>query len=404
MKPLSIGIIRERKTPPDNRTPLTPRQCAELKLNYPDLEIKVEWSPIRCFTDEDYQFFDIKVVEEVKDCDLLLGIKEVPVDNLVADKTYMFFSHTIKKQPHNRKLLQAILKKNITLIDYETLTDEKEQRLVGFGKWAGIVGAHYALLMLGNRTQSYKIKPASQCLNLQEVFDQYYNLKFPAVKMVITGGGRVAHGAIEVMHAAGIRQVTKKDYLEKEFEAPVFVQLHSENLYILPGEKTFDKHHFYHHPQEYESAFAPFAAKTDILINCMFWDPRAPRLFNVEDIDKENFRIRIIADISCDVDGSCPVTYRESTIQDPIYGIHLSDKQIGKPYSEDSLDLMAVSNLPNELPRDASRDFGKILQEIVIPRLITNPNDSLFERATITKNGKLTPRFSYLQDYVDGKE
>jgi saccharopine dehydrogenase (NAD+, L-lysine-forming) len=403
MAPLKIGILREGKIPPDNRTPLKPRQCRELMERFPELEIKVEWTAYRCCPDEDYKKFGINVVENVSDCDLLLGIKEVPVDKLIAGKTYMFFSHTSKKQPHNAGLLHVILEKGITLIDYEMLTDDQGNRLIGFGRWAGIVGAHYALLMIGKRRKLYNLKPASQCVNLQEVLDQYENIQFPATKFVITGDGRVAHGALEVMDFAKITRVSKEEFLEKEFPYPVYTQLHSSDLYKKPGVDAFDKTDFHLHPEAYINCFLPFTEIADVLINCIFWHPKAPRLFQAEDIEKTGFKMKIIADVSCDVNGSVPITFRESIIADPVYGVHVYDKRICKPYEEDTIDVMAVSNLPNELPLDASRDFGKILMDIVIPKYLYTHEYPLFERATIVREGKLTPRYAYLQDYAEGK-
>ena len=403
MKHLSIGLIKESKTIPDNRTPLIPKQCADLKEKFPGLDIKVESSPFRCFPDEDYRKFGIDVVDDVSSCDLLFGIKEVAIHALIPNKTYCFFSHTIKEQPYNRQLLQAILDKNIKLIDYEAITDANHIRLIGFGKWAGVVGAHYALLMLGKRTKMFHLKKAIDCLNLQELEDQYDAIDFPNKKFVITGGGRVTHGAREIMASAGILEVNKYDFLEMEFDEPVFVNLHSEDLYFHPEYSTFDSHHFYAHPEQYQSNFKPFLSETDVLINCMFWDNKAPKLFSLEDIAEKSFRIETIADVSCDIEGSCPITFRESTIDNPVYGVDRYNRIETKPYQRGVIDVMAVSNLPNELPRDASKDFGKILMEHIIPDYIDNPHADIFERAQITNNAKLTERFLYLTDYLEGR-
>jgi saccharopine dehydrogenase (NAD+, L-lysine forming) len=398
----TIGIIREAKVPPDNRTPLTPRQCHEMVLKYPKLDIRIEWSPVRCFKDEDYMKFGIGVQEKLDHCSLLMGIKEVPIDKLIYGQTYMFFSHTAKKQERNKHLLKAILEKKVTLIDYELLTDEEDgHRLIGFGRWAGIVGTHYALLMLGIRTVKYELKTARQCLNLQELVDQYYELEFPAAKFVITGGGRVSQGALEIMEHAGIERVSKEDYLARSFDKPVFVQLHSKDLYARKDGQPFEEHHFHHHPEDYESTFQPYLSQTNILVNCMYWDPKAPRLFSEEETKSAGFKIKIISDITCDINGSVPITHCETTSDDPVFGYHASDGSIGKPYQEDTIDVMAISNLPNELPRDASRDFGRIMMETVLPRIMYYPEDPMFERATITREGKLSERFKYLQDWVN---
>jgi len=255
---------------------------------------------------------------------------------------------------------------------------------------------------VGERTGKFKLKRAIDCLNLQELVDQYDDINFPNMKIVITGGGRVANGAIEIMEKAGILEVNKYDFLEMEFDEPVYVQLHSEDLYQLEGYTTFDNKHFYEHPAEYKSSFTPYLSETDVLINCMYWSQEAPRLFTKTDIGEKYFRIRTISDISCDIEGSCPITIEESYISNPVYGIDRYNHIRTLPFQKSSIDVMAVSNLPNELPRDASKDFGKILSDIVLPKWMNNPNDALFERATITSLGKLTNRFNYLQKYVDG--
>jgi len=402
MEKFTIGILREGQIPPDNRVPLTPRQCHEMVLHNQKLDIRIETSTIRCFKDDDYKKFGIGVQDKVDNCDLLMGIKESPIDRLIPYQTYMFFSHTIKMQERNKGLLNAILEKKITLIDYELLTDENGHRLIGFGRWAGIIGTHYALLMLGKRSKTFDIKPAKDCLNLQELVDQYYEIEFPAAKFVITGGGRVAQGAIEIMKHAGINKVSKDDFLNKEFDKPVFVQLHSKDLYKRKDAQPFEQQHFYKNPKEYESSFKPFLSKTDILVNCMYWDINAPKLFTLEDANSIDFSIKIISDITCDVPGSIPLTIKTTSIDDPIYGYQIKNNSLGMPYQEDTIDVMAVPNLPNELPRDASRDFGKVMMDIVLPRIMNYPNDSMFERATIAKNGKLTDRFSYLEEWVRG--
>lgn len=402
-KLLSIGILREGKIPPDNRTPLSPRQCENLMKKYPGLEIKVEWSAFRCYSDEDFKASGVETIEKIDDCEVLMGIKEVPVDRLMEGKTYLFFSHTLKQQPHNQKLFQEIIRKKITLIDYEAMTDDNGTRLIGFGRWAGIVGAHHALRMWGKKYKLYELTTAKESVNLQHVVDQYDDVHFPPFRIVITGGGRVSHGAVEIMEEAGITEVTPMEYLTQKYDFPIYTVLHSEHLYTPKDtDLEFDKKHFYNHPDEFDSAFHNFIPETDILINCMFWHPAAPRLFEVKDTARANFKIRVIADVSCDVNGSCPLTTHETLIEDPVFGYNFLTGVEGKPYQENTIDVMSVANLPNELPRDASKSFGKILSEVVIPKLITNPNDSFLERATMVKNGVLTERFGYLKNYSEG--
>jgi len=371
-----------------------------LCLKYPNLDIRVESSKVRCFKDEDYSNFGIGIQETVSDCDLLMGVKEVPLHKLIPGKNYIFFSHTIKKQPHNKALLAAVLEKAITLFDYELLTDEKDHRLIGFGWWAGIVGAHYALLMLGKKKSAYQLKQACECLNLQELVDQYDYIRIPPAKFIITGGGRAASGAVEMMQRAKIDEVNKEDFLHSIFSKPVFVQLHSTDLYRRKDRKLFDEQDFYHHAGEYESIFKPYLSRADALIYCSYWDIHAQELFNDHDILAKDFSCKIIADVSCDIPGPIPTTMMYTGSQDPVYGYCLEDRKIGAPYKNNTIDVMAIPNLPNELPRDASRDFGKILSDLMIPGIMHYPNDPIIQRAIIVENRVLMPRFAYLEDWV----
>jgi len=401
MNKFTIGIIREYKVPPDNRAPLTPRQCHELSLLYPRIDIRIEKSPVRCFKDEEYRKFGIGIIENPDQCDVLLGIKEVPVEKLIPGKIYVFFSHTIKMQERNKNMLRTILDKKIRLIDYELITDEEGHRLIGFGRWAGIVGAHYALLMLGKRTAKYELKPARKCLNLQEMTDQYDDIKFPPARFVVTGGGRVANGAIEIMERAKITRVSKEEYLAGGFDKPVYVQLHSKDLYRHKEGKVFIDEHYYLFSGEYESIFNPFLSKTDVLINCIFWGLNAPKLYEEFETVANDFSIKTISDIACDIPGSIPITLKMTSSDDPVYGYYPKSKIIDIPYTIDSIDVMSIPNLPNELPKDSSRDFGTIILDTVLPAIINHPDKPLLERATIAKGGKLMPRFEYLHDWLE---
>lgn len=398
-----IGIIEEQKVPPDNRAPLTPQQASDLVKHYPNIAMTVEASDHRCFKDEEYEKADVPVKESVEDCELLLGIKEVPPDALIEGKTYMFFSHTIKKQPKNRKLLQQILKKNIRLIDYELLTDTNGNRLLGFGRFAGLVGAHYALLMWGQRTGSFTVPPAHECKNLKEVLRQYDKVEVPPAKIVITGTGRAAEGAIQFLESVGIEEVSKEEFLSRPATESMFVQLGSADLYEHRYQQDYDREDFHVNPQNYRSLFGQYLEGTDILINAMYWDPRAPRLFKVEDVESGRVRIQTIADVTCDIEGSVPVTVKNSVRTAPVYGYNRKSGELGQPFETQNLDVMSISNLPNELPRDASEEFGQILGTQILPRYQVNPEDELFERATIARDGQLTEPFRYLQKWVREK-
>lgn len=400
-----VGVIKEGKTPPDKRVPLTPKKCVETLQTFPNVELVVQPSAIRCFKDEEYTELGVTLQQDLSDCDILMGVKEVPIDQLLPDKTYFFFSHTIKKQPYNRQLLQAILKKNITLIDYETLTNEKGERIVAFGHWAGIVGAYNGLLAYGRKWNLYDLKPAHQCIDMEDMQEEFFKVKeLPPIKIAVTGGGRVAQGAIEVLQLMGIQHVSVFDYLYKEFDEPVYTQLRSSDYHERPDVAVWDQQDFYQNPHLYRSTFDKFANVTDLLLACAYWNPAAPVLFTETDMREDDFKINTIADITCDIDGSIPATKRASTIADPVYDYNPFTGQEEPAYSNPkNITVMAVDNLPCELPRNASRDFGRQLIDNVFPHLFGSDDEKVIERATIAKGGKLTERFSYLQDYVDAQ-
>lgn len=395
-----IGLSKERKNPPDNRVALSPIQCIALQQRYPEVQVVVESSPARCFSDEAYREVGIQVVDSLEHCDVIFNIKEVPSEALIAGKTYFFFSHTIKKQPYNRTMLQSILQKNITLIDYEVLRYETGARVLGFGRYAGVVGTYNGLLVYGKKHGLFTLKPAHESKNYADILTQLLRVDLPNMRIVITGGGRVSQGALDLLRAIQIREVTPNQYLHIEYNEPVFVQLNSPDLYVHPTLKQWDTKHFYQHHGEYISQFKGYAACTDLLVNGIYWTEDLPRLFETEDTqDPEKFKPTVIADISCDVEGSVPITYKATSIKDPVIGWSRRTLSPCEPYTEDSVDVMAVGNLPNELPKDASEEFGEMLLQLVMPEFMSEKS-RLIEEATITRSGNLTPHFQYLSDFV----
>lgn len=398
---MKIGLIREGKIPPDNRVALIPAQCRWIQRNIPGIKVVAQTAPNRCFTDNQYRKAGVEVGENIDDCDLLLGIKEVPPGQLLGNKTYLFFSHTKKKQPHNRHLLQTVLQKGITLIDYECLEHEDGQRIIGFGFFAGVVGAHNGMMAYGTRTGQYKLDRVYKSTDLRQLMHTYFGLRLPPVKIAVTGSGRVASGILEIMNLMGVVEVEPDEYLQREFTYPVYVHLKSIDLYKHKLSGMYNRDDFHIHPENYVSLFQPYTSQTDILINGIYWDSAIPRLFGWEDMNASSFRIQVIADVTDDYNGSVPCNIGDGTLDDPVYGVDKISRSRTAPYQPDGIDLMAVSNLPNELPRDASRYFGEQLIKWVLPDLIRG-DSPVIERATIASQGKLTPLFSYLQDYVEG--
>ncbi len=397
-----IGLIREGKIPADNRVALTPAQCKWIHKNADQVKIVVQSSTQRCFSDREYQVAGVEVKTDLGDCDILMGIKEVPVDQLIPDKTYLFFSHTKKKQAHNQKLLHTILDKNIRLIDYECLEHEDGQRIIGFGFFAGVVGAHNGMMAYGNRTGLYTLDRVYKQRSFRELIHTYFGLRLPNVKIAVTGSGRVAHGILEIMNLMGIHEVEPEDYLKRRFSYPVYTQLKGADLYGNKETGGYSRQEFHDNPENYACKFLPYAAQTDILMNGIYWDKNVPRLFEKTDVSSDHFIIHTIADITDDTNGSVPINLGDQTIEDPVYGVDKITLQKTTPYLKDSIDIMAVGNLPNELPRDASRYFGEQLIKYVLEDLVVNGSD-IIKRATITNNGKLTPYFEYLTDYALGK-
>ena len=397
----TLGLIREDKVPADNRVALTPAQCKWLKKHYPNLNIIVQASPNRCFSDREYTMVGVEVSDHIERADILLGIKEVPADKLIDNKTYFFFSHTKKLQPHNKLLFQTILQKKITLIDYECLEHEDGKRIIGFGFFAGIVGAHNGIMCYGERTGAYHLERVYKQRSFRELIHSYFGLKLPNVKIAVTGSGRVAHGVIEIMNLMGIHEVEPDQFLSKTFQYPVFVQLKGADLYEHKITGSYNREDFHEHPEDYRSKFKPFLAHTDILMNGVYWDQNMPRLFEKEDVQMPTFNIKTIADITDDKNGSIPINYGDQTIIDPVYGVDKQTLEQTTPYIENSVDIMAVGNLPNELPRDASRYFGEQLIKHVFPALLElEPDDGTLQRATMVKNGEVTTDYFYMKDYA----
>jgi len=395
---LKIGLIREGKTPSDNRVALTPAQCKWI-LGHKNVSILVQHSATRCYTDSEYSKAGIEVKEDLSECDILFGIKEIPVDMLIPEKKYLFFSHTRKLQAYNQKLLQAILRKKITLIDYECLEHDDGTRLIGFGFFAGVVGAHNGMMAYGNRTGKISLGRVYKMKNFQELIHNYFELKIPVVKIAVTGSGRVAHGILEIMNLMEIHEAEPDEYKTTEFKYPVYVHLKGEDLYVNKTTGKYNRNEFHEHPERYECLFKDYFSETDVLLNGIYWETKMPRLFELDDMKNENFRIKTIADITDDKTGSVPINLGDNTMEDPVYGVDRFSGERTKPYLENSIDVMAVGNLPNELPRDASRYFGEQILKYIFDDLISG-GSKIIENATIVKNGKLTDGYSYMKEYA----
>ncbi|WP_028376157.1 NAD(P)-dependent oxidoreductase [Leeuwenhoekiella sp. MAR_2009_132] len=401
---MTFALLKEGKTPPDHRAVLSPTSMTDAQERYPKARFIVESSSVRVFPDVAYEKAEFEVLRDVSAADVMLGVKEVRIEDLIPNKKYFFFSHTIKKQPYNRALLKAVLDKNIELYDHEVITNKRGLRLIGFGRYAGLVGAYNGFRAYGLKHKLYDLPPASILTDIDALHGQLAKIELPALKIVLTGTGKVATGAAEILNTMGIKKVSVTEYLTKTFKQAVYVQLGIKDYTRKKDGSAASNAEFFKDPSGYESNFMRFAEVTQLFIAGHFYGDGAPYLFTREDAKAENFKIEVIADISCDVDGPVASTLRASTIADPFYGYDAKTETEVAMDAEGAITVMAVDNLPCELPKDASEGFGEMFIEHVLPAFFDKDKDGILQRARMTQNGKLTKRFSYLQDYVDGKE
>lgn len=400
---MKFGIIKERKNPPDRRVVFSPNALVKLKTLYPELSVKVESSDIRVFNDIDYQSLGIEVVGDVSDCDILVGVKEVPVENLIPNKSYFFFSHTIKKQVYNRGLLQALLEKKIDFYDHETLVDANNNRLIGFGRYAGMVGAYNSIRAFGIKFELFKLPKAETLSGKEDLIRHLKRIILPPIKFVVTGKGKVGGGVKEIFDAIKVKSVTEENYLTKNYTQPVYVQIDALDYNKRKDGAELEITDFFQNPQDYESNFERFTKVSDIVITGHFHATAAPQILTTAMLQSKDCKIKVVADISCDINGPIACTLRSSTIEEPLYGyLPLENKEVDV-FHPAAIVVMAVDNLPCELPKDASEGFGEMFIEKVMPAFFNGDKDGILARAKVTENGKLTARFSYLQDYVDGE-
>lgn len=406
MSKIKLGIVREGKVPPDKRVPLTPKQCQQVMTVFSDVEVFVQPSPIRAYADAEYTDLGIEMCEDLSNCDILMGVKEVNIEDLIPNKKYLFFSHTFKKQPYNRDLLRAIIDKKIQLIDYEILKNTRGKRIIGFGRYAGIVGAYNGFLTYGLKHNLYQLKPANQCANRKEVEEELKKVVLPAdTKIVLTGFGRVGHGAREILDLLPITEVTPEEFKSQKFDSVVFTHLELEDYYAKKDGGEYSKQEFYTQPELYKSTFSDYLPLTDMYIPCHYWSNKADFIFTRDNLKSEDCRLSVVADISCDIDGPVASTIRPSKIADPIYGYNPTSESEDDFKKDGVIAVMAVDNLPCELPLDASEDFGNELIKEVFPSLLVEDKDEIIANGSqTTLSGELAENYKYLTAYIAGEE
>ena len=402
MKKIKVGLLKETKNPPDRRAALTPNTAIELLNKFQNVDLYIQPSELRAFKDSEYIEKGLTMKEDLSECDILIGVKEVKPETFIPNKSYIFFSHIAKKQLYNKDLLKSIMKNNLTLMDYEYFTNKKGMRLVAFGKWAGVVGAYNGLRTWGLRTNDFKIKAAHDYLDKNEMYEECKNISLKPMKIVITGGGRVANGAIETLNAFGIKEVSTDQFLNENFNEAIFTKVEPWDYTKHKEGKEFDLNHFFKNPSEYESTFEPYTKVADLYIACHFWDSKSPEFFTQKDAQKEDFNIKVVADVSCDIGKPIASTLRASTIAEPFYDYNpISGAEEPAFSNKNNISVMAIDNLPGELPRDASENFSKGLIDNIFPYLFAEDTEDVIFRATIVKNGTLTEKYNYLSDWVN---
>ena len=399
----NIGIVRESRND-ENRTPLVPEHIKKYKESNPNINFIIQPSNSRCFSDEEYELCGAKINENLNECSIIFGVKEIDPNILINNRTYLFFSHTFKinKQQkniekHKKDLLLSILNKKITLIDYENIRGKNGTRCLGFGRFAGIVGCYNTLNLLLRVLGKQSLASAYKINDYERLVLNLKNLYFPKTKILVTGDGRVAKGVIELLNQTNIKAVSKKDFLEKKFDQPIFCNLETKDYVTNNSSTNFNLEHFINNPQDYSSSALQYLKETNILISAHYWDPSSPKIFESEDL-KDLQNLKIVGDITCDINGSVPTTIRSTTIEKPNYWIERNSlKEIGE--NNDGIAVMAVDNLPSELPRDSSTEFSEGIINEVLPFLLKE-DDGRILNGTITTDGSFLEKYNYLNDYI----
>jgi len=344
--------------------------------------------------------------------DIIFGVKEVEISTLIKDKTYLFFSHTSKVRQHigqvikdkaiiyKKELLKEVIKKNITLIDYENVRDVSGEgyRYLGFGRFAGIIGAYNTLNLYLKLYNKQPLPRAFEINNYEQIKKLISKQNFNKLKILVTGSGRAAKGAMEMLKHANIKQVSINDYLNKKYNEGVFCNISTREYVERNDGKDYSVQDFTSNPHEYKSKVKKYLFDADMLITGHYWEPKFPKIFYPNQIN-EFKNLKIIGDITCDINGGVPTTIKSTTIAKPYYSIDINSmKEID--LGSKGIAVMAVDNLPSELPNESSEEFGNSIISEVLPYLI-NKDDGRINRATTASNGKFCENFTYLNDFIN---
>ena len=399
---MKIALIKETKIPVDNRVALSPKQVADLNKRYPDHQIVVQSSDIRAFSDVDYLEQGVSVVNDVSDCDVFFGIKEAKLESLIPDKQYFFFGHFAKMQEYNKPLLLTLMQKGITFCDYEYLVDDEGKRVCAFGWWAGVVGVYYTLRGYGLKYKLFELPKPDLRFTLDQLLESLKAVELPKVKLLVTGAGRVSHGAQYVLDSIGAKKLTEEEFLSvNTVDDLSYCFADADRLVKRKDGGAFSWHDFTHNAKEYESDFLRWARQTDILICAHFWGPDAPVYLSESDLRREDMRIHMIGDVTCDIKGSIKSTIRPATHAEPFYDYNPATEQEEPAFSSsDNITVMAVDTCPNALAMDTSVYFGEMLIKHVFDPLLKGEPSDVIARSMILEKGALTSRFAYLSEFA----
>jgi alanine dehydrogenase len=433
-----IGIRKENIDSSEKRAPLTPEHINEL-VNRKNIQVIVQPSDNRIFKENDYVKSGAKISEDLSQCNIIFGVKEIPLADFQPKQSYCFFSHTIKGQSHNMPMLKQILFLKNTLLDYEKVLDETGKRLIFFGKYAGYAGMIDTLWALGNRlnwegipTPFRDIKYASTYLSLKEAKAAVYEVGkiiksqgLPEILMPLicgfAGYGQVSQGAQEIFDLLPIKEIkpaqlasiiSAKDHSNRFIYKVIFKE--EDMVEPITKDLPFSLNHYYQHPEKYQSTFHRYLPYLTLLINGIYWDPRYPKLVTKKNLNQvythnKIAKLKVIGDITCDIEGSIECNVKATTSQNPVYVYDPSLDTIKDGWEGDGIVILAVDKLPSEFPKDASSSFGDSLIPFV-PALANcnfdEPLDNIglpveFREAAIAHHGKLTPNYKYLSKFIN---
>lgn len=405
---INIGILRETKVPADNRVVLSPEQIVKLEKECPQLKFFVQSSEKRIFSDDEYRKVGIEVVDELSNCHYLFGVKEANIESLLHGKHYFFFGHIAKMQPYNKPLLQSMVDNGITFTDYEYLTDDLGKRVCAFGWWAGVVGIYNTLRLYGLKYQCFELPSLDRHSSVEALKAKLRSivpvLKNRSVRILVTGKGRCSSGVQDILDNIGIKAVPVDEYL-KSCNEPCYCVAGVENLAVRLDRRTFRRSDFKESPQCFGSDFDKYIPYTDILVCAHLWQPGQPVYVSKATVSNSQNRIKVIGDITCDINGSIKTTIRPSSHDNPFYDIDGSLHEVPIFSDTNNISVMAVDNLPNALAHEASMYFGERLFQCVFPALFGKGNGiEAIDRATILKNGRLAEPYIYLNTFLNSKE